>query len=69
MKCWNSAFQAQGSRIIIVHVQVGAVKIYVVAVEALIKKERHDETQFTSKIDGFLSFNLHPNLIEDCSLQ
>ncbi len=40
------------------HVQVGAVKICVVAEEALIKKERHDETQFTSKIDGFLSFTL-----------
>jgi hypothetical protein len=32
MKCWNSAFNAQGSRVIIVLVQVGAVKIYVVAV-------------------------------------
>jgi hypothetical protein len=34
-------------------VQVGAVKIYVTAaVEALRKKERQDETQFTTKIDG-----------------
>jgi hypothetical protein len=34
------------------------VKIYVAAaaVEALRKKERQDETQFTTKIDGFLSF-------------
>jgi hypothetical protein len=41
-------------------VQVGAVKIYVAAVEALRKKERQeDETQFTTKIDGFLSFK-HP---------
>ncbi len=34
-------------------------KIYVAAaavVEALKKKERQDETQFTTKIDGFLSF-------------
>jgi hypothetical protein len=31
-------------------------KIYVAAVEALRKKERQDETQFTTKIDGFLSF-------------
>jgi len=30
--------------------QVGAVKIYVAAVEALRKKERGDETQFTTKI-------------------
>jgi hypothetical protein len=29
MKCWNSAFDAQGSRLIIVVVQIGAVKIYV----------------------------------------
>jgi hypothetical protein len=32
------------------------VKIYVAASEALRKKERQDETQFTTKIDGFLSF-------------
>jgi hypothetical protein len=29
MKCWNSAFNAQDSRVMIVVVQVGAVKIYV----------------------------------------
>jgi hypothetical protein len=33
-------------------VQVGAVKIYVIAVKALREKERQDETQFTTKIDG-----------------
>jgi hypothetical protein len=49
----------------IVVVQVRGVKIYVVAVEALRKKERQDETQFTTKIDGFLSFNppLNANVI------
>ncbi len=53
MKFWNSAFNAQGSsRVIIVVVQVGAVKISVAAVDALRKKERGDETQFTTKIDG-----------------
>jgi hypothetical protein len=52
MKCWNSAFNAQGSRVIIVVVQVGAVKIYVAAVEAFGIKERQDETQFITKIDG-----------------
>jgi hypothetical protein len=57
MKCWNSAINAQGSRLIIVDVQLGAVKIYVAAVEALRKKERQDETQFGTKFDGFLSFN------------
>jgi len=31
MKCSNSAFNAQGSRLIIMIVQVGAVKIYVAA--------------------------------------
>jgi hypothetical protein len=56
MKCWYSASNAQGSSLIIVVVQLGAVKIYVAAVETLRKKERQDETQFTTKIDGFLSF-------------
>jgi hypothetical protein len=52
MKCWNSAFNAQGSRVIIVIVQVGAVKIYVAAVEAVRKKEKQDEIRFTTKIGG-----------------
>jgi hypothetical protein len=38
MKCWKSAFNAQGSRLIIVALQVGAVKIYAARVEALKKK-------------------------------
>jgi hypothetical protein len=33
-------------------VQVGALKIYVAAMEALRIKERQDETQFTTKIGG-----------------
>ncbi len=52
MKCWNLAFNAQGSRVIMVVVQVGAVKIYVTALEALNKKETGDETRFTTKIVG-----------------
>ncbi len=52
MKCWNSAFNAQGSRVITVVIQVGAVKIYVASVEALREKERGDETQFITKIGG-----------------
>jgi hypothetical protein len=58
MKCCNSAsaFNAQGSSLIIAVVQLGAVKIYVAAVEALRRKERQDETQFTTKIYGFLRF-------------
>jgi hypothetical protein len=59
MKWWNSAFNAQGSRVIIVVVQVGAVKIYVAAVQALRKEETQDETQFTTKIGGKTS--LGPN--------
>jgi hypothetical protein len=31
---------------------VGAVKVYAEAVEALMKKERQDETQFTTKVGG-----------------
>jgi hypothetical protein len=52
LKCWNSTFNAQGSRVIIEVVQVLPVKIYVAAGEALRKKERQDETQFTAKIGG-----------------
>ncbi len=52
MKCWNSAFNAQGSRVVIVLIRVGAVKIYVAAVKALREKERGDETEFATKIGG-----------------
>jgi hypothetical protein len=45
-------FNEQGSRVIITLVQVGAVKIYGAVAEALGKKERQDETQFTTKIGG-----------------
>jgi hypothetical protein len=42
---------------------LGAVKIYVAAVEeALKKKETQDETQFTTKIDGFINYEFHPPL-------
>jgi hypothetical protein len=34
--------------------------IYVAAVEALRKKERQDETQFTIKIHGFFSVSIPP---------
>jgi hypothetical protein len=49
MECWNLAFNAQGSRLIIVVVQVWGV---VAAVEALRKKKSQYETQFTTKIGG-----------------
>jgi hypothetical protein len=51
----KSAFNAQGWRVIIVVVQVGAVKIYVAAVEALRTNKRQDETLFTTKIGGKIS--------------
>ncbi len=59
MKCWNSAFNAHGSRVIIVVVQVGAAKIYIAAVQALRKKETQDETQFATEIGG--KTNLGPS--------
>jgi len=49
MKCRKSAFNAQYSRLIIVALQIGAVKIYAAPVEALKKTERQGETQFTTK--------------------
>jgi hypothetical protein len=62
VKCWTSAFNAQGSRGIIVVVHVGAVKIYVAAVEALRKKERQSETQETIKmIWWYPEFHPHPH--------
>jgi hypothetical protein len=52
VKCWNLAFTAQGLRLIIVVVQVGAVKKYVTAVE----------TQFTTNIVGGKT-SLGPSLV------
>lgn len=49
MKCYYSAFNAQGPKLIIIVVQLGAVKIYVAAVVAHRKKERQDVTQFTTQ--------------------
>ncbi len=45
IKWWNLASSAWGWRLIIVDVQLGAVKIYVAAAAKLRKKERRDETQ------------------------
>jgi hypothetical protein len=39
---------AQGLRVIIIVVQIGAMKIYVAAMEAFRKNEMQDETQFTT---------------------
>ncbi len=51
-----SAFNAQGSKLIVVAFQVGAVKIYAATMEALKKKERQGETRFTTKTE------VHPPL-------
>ncbi len=59
VKCWISAFNAQGLRGIIVVAEIKAVKIYVTVVEMFKKKERKDETHETIKIEGFLSFTPH----------
>ncbi len=69
MKCWKSAFNAHGWRLIIVALQVGAVKIYAATVEALKKKERQGETEFTTKTEpppplnanAFYFFESHPS--------
>jgi hypothetical protein len=37
-------------------VKIYVAAVYVAAVEALREKERQDETQFLTEIDGFLSF-------------
>jgi hypothetical protein len=56
---------AQGSRVIIVVVQVGAVKIYVAAVEALRKKDRGGQNRmkllvYQKKNWCFSEFHLAP---------
>jgi hypothetical protein len=66
MKCGKSAFNVQGWRLIIVALQVGAVKIYAATVEALKKKERQGETEFTTppplECECFLFiFESHPS--------
>jgi hypothetical protein len=47
---FNGICKTQYWRVIVVVVQVGAMEIYVAAVEELRKKERRDETQFTTKM-------------------
>ncbi len=47
MKCWNSAFNAQSSRLIIVVVQLGAVKIYVAASSGGAQGERKDRMKLS----------------------
>jgi hypothetical protein len=44
MKCWNLTFNAQGSRVIIVVVQVGIVEIHVTTMEVF--REKGKKTPF-----------------------
>jgi len=50
MKCCVSAFNAQGSRVIIIVVQVGAVKIYVTAAQALRRKKQRMKLSLPPKL-------------------
>jgi hypothetical protein len=53
MKCWNSTFNAQGSKSIIVIVQVKEVRIYVATIELLMKKERQMKLNLPPKLMVF----------------
>jgi hypothetical protein len=39
MKYWNSAFSAQGSRVIMIVVEVGVVKVHVAAAVEVLRKK------------------------------
>ncbi len=68
MKCWNSIFNVQSSRLITIALQIGTMKIYVAKVEMLMKEEKQGETKFTTKIEVppplnvnvFYFFESHP---------
>jgi hypothetical protein len=61
IKSWNSAFNAQ---VIIVVVQIGAVEIYVAAVEALRKREREGQNRMklSSRQKKMVHFWLSPSI-------
>ncbi len=56
MKCWHSAFNAQGSRVIIVVVHIGAMKIYVARCRRSWKRNHK------------MKLTLPPKLVEKTSL-
>jgi hypothetical protein len=74
MKCWNTVFNAQGSRVITVVVHVVEVKICVAAVKTL-RKEK-EETPFIAKFGRktslgpiyFVLWNFIPNYAFDAVL-
>jgi hypothetical protein len=53
MKCSYSTFSAQRSRLIIIVVQLGGVKIYVAAVEALRKRKDRMQLSLPPKLMVF----------------
>jgi hypothetical protein len=64
---WNAETQHARFEVIIIGVvQVGAVKIYVAAVEALRKKERQDETQVCHQKRGYFHPLLKANVLFWC---
>ncbi len=52
MKCWNSAFNAQGSRVIIGSCTDKSTENKCSSSEGAQEKGKRDETQFTTKIGG-----------------
>ncbi len=50
MRCQKSTFNGQGSRLIIVALQVGVVKIYVATMEVFMKKVRRVELSSPQKL-------------------
>jgi hypothetical protein len=56
MKCSNSAFNAQGLRVIIVVVKVGAVKIHVAVVDASVKRKDGMKLSLPPKFMGKLAW-------------
>jgi hypothetical protein len=67
MKCWNLSFNAQGSRLIIVVVQVRPVKKYVAAVgKRSRKREDRMKLSLTSKLEEKLVWV--PVIIMPCKI-
>jgi hypothetical protein len=58
MKCWSLTFNAQGSKLIVILVQLRTMKNENICNNngSVQGKKKQDEIQFTTKIDGFLNF-------------
>jgi hypothetical protein len=62
MACRYSAFNAQGSRLIIVPVQLGAVKLYVATVEEALGQKRKDRMKLSLPHQFWWFSEFHPPL-------